>query len=172
MSPDGFQTGTGQRVDVLRRHAKHRHTDLVNQIEQPLGAGMKRAPVIEDDGGPDPQTRNEPVPHHPSTSREIKEAVTRLHIAVVPLFLEVFEKDPAGPMNDAFRHSGGSGRIQDVDGVIERKRFEDRLDTVVGGDKFLERDDSIRKAGIGLRHPHHRLQSGESSHDGRELFDS
>ena len=94
-------------VDVLRRHAEHRDTHIVDQIEESLRTWMERVAVEKDDRGPSGQTRDEPVPHHPSASREKEETIPGPNVEMMPLFLHVLEQDSAGHVHHALGLAGG-----------------------------------------------------------------
>src|ERR1700736_1720487 len=110
-------------LDISCGRAEHVDALLFREIPE-RGRRRKRRAIIEHKGSPGAEARNEPVPHHPAASGEKEEPLAWPQIAVQPMLLEMLQQRAARAMHDAFRHARGTGRKQDVDGMIERQPFE------------------------------------------------
>ena len=85
---------------------------------------MERRAVVEHERGLRRERRDQPVPHHPAAGREVEDAVAGADVAVQLMLLEVLDQRAAGAVDDALRHAGRAGRVQDVERMIERQRLE------------------------------------------------
>ena len=93
-------------------------------VKQNLAPGRKRAAVIEQQRGPAGQPGNQPVPHHPATSRKVEQTVTRPHIAVQLMLLEVLKQNATVAMDNALGNTGRAGGKHNEERMIECHPFE------------------------------------------------
>jgi len=85
---------------------------------------MERRSVVEQDRRIRREHRHQPVPHHPAAGGEVEDAVVRVNVAVELMLLQVLDQRAAGAVNDALGDAGRSGRVQDVERVVEREPLE------------------------------------------------
>ena len=103
------QPGLVHGVDVFRRRAEMRHALRLRVVEQRLGRGVERRAVEEQQRRAAPQSRDQPVPHHPAQRREVEQPVALVHVGMQPVLLQMLEQHAAGAVDDAFRHARGAG---------------------------------------------------------------
>lgn len=76
---------------------------------------MERRPIIQYDCAASRECRDEPVPHHPRRGREVEHAVSGSDIAVQDVFFFVLDECPGCRMDNAFRGTGCSRRVKNVE---------------------------------------------------------
>ena len=105
---------------------------------------MKGRAVVEQQRRAGRERRDQPVPHHPAAGREVEDAIARLDVGVELMLLQVLNQRAAGAMHDALGNAGGARRVQDVERVIERQRFEPGLAGCLG--QIVVPGDGVRQA--------------------------
>ena len=149
VGPRRTQSGLGHRVDELGRHAEQRHVTVVHEVEQPGAIRVEGRAVVEDQRGSGGQARGQPVPHHPASRREVEDPVAGPDVALEPVLHQVLEEDSAGPVHDALGPSGRSGRVQDVERVVERQVQEPDRPGVVRVQERVEGDSATWQRPVG-----------------------
>ena len=129
----GFDSAVFARGDELRAGAEDGDTDAFGPIPKMIQSRIARAAFVEGDRRADAQGADEPVPHHPPTSREVEDCVVAGHVGVQHELLHVLKERAASAVDDALGYPGRARRVHDIERVIERDRFEfDSASPVVG----------------------------------------
>lgn len=76
---------------------------------------MERRTIVQDDCAASGEGRDKPVPHHPRRGREVEHAVSGPDIAVQDVFLLVLDECPGCRVDYAFRGTGCSRRVKNVE---------------------------------------------------------
>ena len=111
-------------IQVLGRGTEMGHALGVGEFEQHAARGMEGRAVVEQQRRLRGQRAHQPVPHHPSEGGEMEDAVTRLDVAMKPVFLDVLQQRAARAMDDAFGGAGGAAGIKDGDRMVEGQALE------------------------------------------------
>ncbi len=110
-------------VDIFRRGAEH--VDVLSLREIPHHRlRRERRAVVEHERRARGDAGGEPVPHHPAAGGEVEQPLAVAQVALQAVLLHVLQQRAAGAVHDAFRHAGGAGGEQDIDGMIERQPLE------------------------------------------------
>ena len=153
---DGSESGPSHRVDELGRNPEEGDATVVDQVEQSVAVGVEGRSVVKHQGGSGCQAGGQPVPHHPTSRREVEDAVSETDVALQAVLHQVFEQDSTGPVHDAFGPTGRARGVQDVEGMVERQFRELNGVRVVGGEELLK-SDGVGRQGTGRTRPgnHH-----------------
>lgn len=120
----GLVVGILNGLDVFCAGSKGGDVLLFDQVPEGRWTRLEGGSIKEDDGGSEGKARDEPVPHHPSSGSVLKEDVGGGKVAMKDVFLLVLEKHASCRVNDALGLSCCSGGEEDVEGVVEGKRFK------------------------------------------------
>ena len=120
----GFHAFLRQGLQVLCAGPEDGHGLIASEAPQHGGIGMKRVPVVEEEGGAGGEAADEPVPHHPAAGREVENSRIAGDVRVEPELFDVLEERSARAVDDALGHAGGPGGIENVDRMIEGERLE------------------------------------------------
>ena len=112
------------RVEVLGGGAEDVDAGRVREVEERAHVRPAGRALVEGEARPAPESRHEPVPHHPPAGGEVEEGVAGADVRVEAVLLEVLEEGPAGAVDDALRGAGGARRVHDVERVVEGDRLE------------------------------------------------
>lgn len=78
------------------------HLELVCQLPQADGRGLEWTAIPEDDSSTHTEASHQPVPHHPASSRIVKEDILRVHVAVDNVLLFQLQQETSARMDNAF----------------------------------------------------------------------
>ena len=132
---------------------------------------MERRAVVEHERRLRRERGDEPVPHHPAARREVEDAVAAADVAVELVLLQVLEQRAAGAVDDALRHAGGAGRIQDVERVVERQPLEASSSASSRGRATRPTDASPSSRGDASRRRHRRSTAPHTRQPRSDLRD-
>ena len=76
-------------LEVTGGDAEQCRALLAREVEQGRAIFLHRKAVMEQDRRATGESRDQPVPHHPSRGRRVKNAVARTHVALQLVFLEI-----------------------------------------------------------------------------------
>lgn len=149
----GFDAQLGHGQQVLRTGAEDGDLVTGRQLPQDVRTRLRnRTAVVGAGGGTGQQGGDDQVPHHPVGGGEPQQAVPGAQIGVQAEGLEVFEQDPAVPVDDALGQSGGAGGEDDPQGVVERHRGDGEV--LDAADRVLPGNRQPRVPALGPRKAH------------------
>ena len=128
---------------------------------------MEGAPVVEHQRRPAGEPAHQPVPHHPAASGEVEQPVTSLQVRVQQVLFLMLQERPPGAVHDALRDARGTGRVEDIERMIERVQRElgwgRARAELLPENRARGRRAEPRKTGLplGVGDHHHTLDRGE-----------
>ncbi len=122
-APEG-EPGAATRRQERSAGPEDGHAGLGRQAPEGAQIGPTGVAVEQHDGGPDAQTRDQEVPHHPAGRGEPEEAVAGPEVLVEAQGLEVFQQDAAVAVDDGLGGAGGARGEEHVERVVEGNRLE------------------------------------------------
>src|ERR1043165_6619743 len=88
--------------EILRARSEYSEFFLLSEVPQYCRIRVRHwSAVVEDDGRADGECTDHPVPHHPSTRREIENPLTAAQVAVQDVFFRVLQQRSPGAVNHA-----------------------------------------------------------------------
>src|SRR6266545_4655624 len=124
-------------VDVFCGRAEERHSGLVRKIEENVAIRMERRTIEQQNRRAGCERGDQPVPHHPAERREVEHAVARMNVAMELVLFQVLDQRAARTVDDALRNTGSTGRIEDVQRMVEWQRVVRQLRAAVRREKVL-----------------------------------
>ncbi len=114
-------------INVLGRSAEKRRPFRLDIVVENISRWIEGRSVVEQQSRLRRETRHQPVPHHPTTSREVEESIARLEIDVQSVLLQMLEQRAARAMDDALGFPRRAGGIHNVKWVVEGHALEGDL---------------------------------------------
>ena len=121
------QACLGNRINIFGRSTEHAHLLPRHQIKHDIAIRKERRTIVQHYGGTTCQPRDQPVPHHPATGREIEQSIVRTQVDMQLLLHEMFEEGSSRSVHNTFRHACRARRVHDVKRMIKRQTLKINL---------------------------------------------
>ena len=108
------------RNQKRRAGAKMVDGRLLGQLPERIQIRVGRAAVVQNHGGSRQERSLHEIPHHPAGGGKPEEIFARADVVVERQVFVVFQQHAAMSVRDGLGQTGGAGRIQNPDGVVER----------------------------------------------------
>lgn len=107
--------------DVFCAGTEGGNSFLITHFPETERGRFEGAAIEDQDCCPRRKGADQPGPHHPRTGGELKEDILGCEIAMKDMFLFKLNEKGTGSMDDWFRESRRTRRVQDHERVIERE---------------------------------------------------